>query len=183
MAKPREQNARFARLLSHVASILVEAPEELFNKVGTAVAGFVNRTAEDYGTERETEVRELWTKAWTGKGQSEPQTVDIGEPLTEALNHPAGKLAEAALTRLRKYEPRTGEGIPTGVRPYFEAISKDRDGQLGRVMLATRLYYLFVIDPDWATEHIIVRLSPGQSQEAANLGLLTDGRRGSARTF
>ena len=169
LAEPREQHVRFARLLSHVAGILVEAPEELFNEVGAAAAGFVNKIAEEYGTEREIEFSVLWMKAWTGKGQGEPQTVDMGEPLTDALNHPAGKLAEGALTRLRKCEPRIGEGIPAGVKPYFEAIGKDRDGHLARVMLATRLYYLFSIDPDWATEHMIARLSPGQSQEAANL--------------
>ena len=36
-------------------------------------------------------------------------------------------------------------------------------------MLATRLYYLFAIDPDWTTEHLISRLNDGQSQEAADL--------------
>ena len=169
LAEPRAQNARFVRLLGHVGNILAEAPQELFNEVGSAAAGFVNRIAEEYGTEREAEFRVLWTKVWTGKRQGEPQTVNMGEPLTDALNHPAGKLAEAALTRLQKYEPRTGEGIPVGVRPYFEAIGKDRDWYLGRVMLATRLYYLFAIDPDWATEHLIARLSPGRSQEAVNL--------------
>ena len=169
LAEPRVQNARFVRLLGHVGNILAEAPQELFNEIGSAAAGFVNRIAEEYGTEREAEFRVLWTKAWTCKGQGEQQTVNMGEPLTDALNHPAGKLAEAALTRLQKYEPRTGEGISVGVRPYFEAIGKDRDWYLGRVMLATRLYYLFAIDPDWATEHLIARLSPGRSQEAVNL--------------
>ena len=91
------------------------------------------------------------------------------EPLTDALNHPAGKLAEAALTRLRKYEPKTGTGIPVEVRSYFDAIANDPDGHLGRVMLATRLYYLFAIDPDWTTEHLISRLNAGQSQDAADL--------------
>ena len=36
-------------------------------------------------------------------------------------------------------------------------------------MLATRLHYLFAVDPDWATEHMIARLSPGRSQETASL--------------
>ena len=36
-------------------------------------------------------------------------------------------------------------------------------------MLATRLYHLFAIDPAWTAEHVIRRLSPGQSDEAADL--------------
>ena len=36
-------------------------------------------------------------------------------------------------------------------------------------MLATRLHYLFAVHPDWATEHVIARLSPDRSQEAASL--------------
>ena len=72
----------------------------------------------------------------------------MGEALTNALNHPAGKLAEAALTRLRKYEPLTEAGIPVDVGPYFDAIGEEPGGHLGRVMLATRLHYLFAVDPD-----------------------------------
>ena len=36
-------------------------------------------------------------------------------------------------------------------------------------MLATRLHYLFAVDPAWTTEHMIARLSLAQSQEATNL--------------
>ena len=169
LAGPREGNEPPAKLHAHVARILAEAPDELFSKIGSAGAGFVSRLAEEYEIDRENEFGLLWTKAWIGKGEVEPETVDLGDPLTDALNHPAGKLAEAALTRLRKYEPLSGAGIPGAVRPYFDAIGEDPGGHLGRVMLATRLHYLFAIDPDWATEHVIARLRPGQSQEAGNL--------------
>ena len=169
LAEPRERNGQPARLHDHVAGILAEAPDGLFNEIGSAVAGFVSRLAEAYGTDREDDFRLLWMKAWTGKEDVEPETVDLGDPLTDALNHPAGKLAEAALVRLRKYEPEIGAGLPEAVRPYFDAIGEDPGGQLGRVMLATRLHYLFAVDLGWATEHVIARLSPGRSQEAASL--------------
>ena len=32
-----------------------------------------------------------------------------------------------------------------------------------------RLHYLFSIDPDWTREHVLARLSPGQSEEAGRL--------------
>ncbi|MDE0240970.1 MAG: hypothetical protein OXQ84_12370, partial [bacterium] len=109
------------------------------------------------------------TRPWPGREVVEPAVAELGDPLTEALNHPAGKLAEAALARLRKHQPEMGAGLPGPVRQYFEAIGEDPDGQLGRVMLAMRLHYLFAVDPDWATEHMIARLDPARSQEAASL--------------
>ena len=169
LAEPRERKGQPARLLDHVAGILAEAPDGLFNETGSAVAGFVSRLAEAYGIDREDDFGLLWTKAWTGKENVEPETVDLGDPLTDALNHPAGKLTEAALARLQKYEPEVGAGLPGAVRRYFDAIGEDPDGRLGRVMLAMRLHYLFAVDPDWAREHIIARLDPGRSQEAPSL--------------
>ena len=69
LAEPRERSERLARLHNHVARILAEAPEELCKEVESAVTGFVNRLAEEYGTERETEFGVLWTKAWNSKGE------------------------------------------------------------------------------------------------------------------
>ena len=87
LAEPRERSERLARLHNHVARILAEAPEELCKEVESAVTGFVNRLAEEYGTERETEFEVLWTKAWNSKGEG---GTEMREPLTDALNHPAG---------------------------------------------------------------------------------------------
>ena len=69
---------------AHVACILGEAPDRLFDEVDSAVASFVSRLAEEYGTDREAEFGVLWTKAWTGKGEREPKTVEMGEVLTDA---------------------------------------------------------------------------------------------------
>ena len=93
LAEPRERKGQPARLHDHVAGILAEAPDGLFNEIGSAVAGFVSRLAEEYGNDREDDFGLLWMKAWIEKGDVEPETVDLGDPLTDALNHPAGKLA------------------------------------------------------------------------------------------
>ena len=169
LAGPHAGNGPPTRLHAHVAGILVEAPDELFNEIGPAGAGFVRRLAEECGIDREAEFGLLWTKAWICKGAVGPKTVDMGDPLTDALHHPAGKLAEAAVMRLRKHEPLSRAGMHAAVRPYFEAIAEDPDGHSGRVMLATWLHYLFVIDPDWTADRMIARLDPGQSPEAGNL--------------
>ena len=111
LAEPVEPKERRARLHDHVAGILADAPDRLFNEVGSAVAGFVNRLAQEYGTDREAEFGMLWAKAWREKQEGEPETVEMGEALTDALNHPAGKLAEAAEWSLEFLRPLEGRGL------------------------------------------------------------------------
>ena len=169
LGEPGEPKAQFAKLRDHVAGVLTAAPDRLFKEVGSAFASFVKRLAEEYGADREGEFRVLWTKTWAGAEEPESKTADMGDPLTDALNHPAGKLAEGAMTRLQKYEPVASAGIPEEVRPYFDAIGQGSGGHLGRVMLMTQLHYLFMIDGDWVAKHLIARLSPARSEEASNL--------------
>ena len=158
---PRERPAVKRRMRYYVAQLLADAPDELFANVGTAVAGFVKELAEECEIDQEQELMALWRKAWRGIGENGSDVIGLDNPLTDALNHAAGKLAEAALIRLWKYEPVAGAGLPAAVQHYFDSIGGDPGGQLGRVMLATRLHQLFAIDPDWASEHLIARLDPG----------------------
>ena len=153
-----------------VARLLVTAPDELFGEIDATAADFVKGLAKAYGAEREQEIEMLWTRAWRAVGRRRPAAIGVlDEPLTDALNDPAGRLADAALDRLSKHGPGVGGNLPVPVRPYFEAIAREPNGHLGRVMLATRLHYLFAVDPDWVGERLIPLFSPGQSQEAGNL--------------
>ena len=163
----RRQQKLKSRLEEYVARLLSDAPDELFSGVGSAAADFVMDLAEVYGVERETSLRTLWHKAWKGV-RCDPQ-VYSDDPVGDALNHTAGKLSEAALTRLWKYEPKANDGLPESVRPYFDAVVTDPNGYLGRVMLAARLHQLFTIAPDWTGEHLIPLLSPPGSDEARGL--------------
>ncbi len=161
------QKERTVRLDWYVAYVLTNAPGELLKNVGSAPATFVKRLAEASGIDRETKLKTLWERVWIASDQSEE--TDSDDPLTEALNHTYGELAEAALIRLWKYEPRIGEGLPPSVGSYFDRISADPDGHFGRVMLATRLHQLFSIDRDWVVKHLIPFFSPRGSEEANNL--------------
>ena len=167
IAFPHERPVRNRRLENFVAQVLRGAPDELFADVDSAAAAFVGRLAEDRPTDQESELMALWERAWTGKGRM--TTRDLEDPLQDALNHAAGKLADAALVRLRKYKPETGGGLPQQVRSYFEKVADDRDGQLGRVMLAASLHYLHVIDRNWVEASLLPLLNPERSEEAAAL--------------
>ena len=160
---------RHVRLKALVGQLVSSAPDRLIADIGPAAARLMKDLAEDIGADREQEWGALWARVWSGVDKTKPPIGDLDDLLTEALNHPAGILAEAALARLWKYEQENAEGLPPAVRPYFDAIDADRDGHLGRVMLATRLYRLFAIDPEWTREHLLSRLSAVGSDEARDL--------------
>ena len=153
-----------------VARILADAPDELYEEIGSAFADIVKGLANAYGTDREPEFAVLWERAWRIPGRRAPPEVAVAEePLDQALNDPAGKLADAALARLRKHQPKVGEGLPEPLRPSFDVIATDPGGHLGRVMLTTRLYRLFAIDPNWVQQRLIPLLDPNTSLEAPDL--------------
>ena len=157
-------------LHERAARCLLKAPDWLFDEVEDAVAELVKELAKTFGTDREGEIAELWEKGWNAvRRQAPAQIVLLDEPLTDALNDPAGKLADAALARLSKYGPRAGNRLPEPVRRYFNAITEEPSGHLGRVMIATRLHYLYAVDQDWVSERLIPRFRPGESDEASNL--------------
>ena len=79
---------------------------ELFEEIGTPITSIVEEQAKTCATEREAEFARFWARAWNAAAAKEVENViGIGDPMTDALNHPAGKLAEAALSRLSKYKP------------------------------------------------------------------------------
>ena len=140
-----------------VVQLLAYAPDDLFSRVDSAAASFVNELAEKYGIDQETKLRRLWDKAWEGAPGAASSSVDL---LDRALSNAMGRLAEAALVRLWKYAPTFGGTLPAPVRPYFDKIARDPKGYWGRVRLVRRLYDLFGIDPDWNREHLIPLLDP-----------------------
>ena len=170
------------RLMSHLASIrrdgnaateveddvsqvLSNAPGDLFVNVTTAVTEFVRGIAQAWDRGRESEFRVLWEKAWISA------TIDVGsdnnDPVSHAINHGAGKLAEAALFRLWEYEPPPQSGLPSSVRFYFDTIATSSNGHPGRVVLASRLNLLFAIDPRWTETQLIRRLDPSVNPSEA----------------
>ena len=163
IATLRHQQKLSEKLEKHVARVLEHAPDALFLGVGSAAAVFVKDFAETHPVDREESFRTLWSKAW--KGVSRDGKTGSDDPITEAFGDVAGCLAEAALFRLWKYEPKANAGLPEPVRSYFDAVATDPNGHLGCVMLASRLYELFTTDPDWTHEHLIPLLGQLDSDE------------------
>src|SRR5262245_54677354 len=88
-----------------------------------------------------------------------------------AINHPAGVLAEALLSRLWSLELRTGSGIPNEFADHFDIIlSGDTLAhQLARVILASCLPQLFQLDQHWAVAKLIPLMHMGSKEETPGL--------------
>ena len=157
------------QIRNDIARSLATAPDELFAKVDSAAAELVKNLAAEYGRSQEQEFGAIWVKAWRGVVSGPMEAENQEDLFTVALNHGAGKLADAALMRLRKFKPQAGEGLPSPVREYFDTIINHRKGKLGRIMLAASLYSLFTVDRDWAKNNLISRLNLQSSNEARDL--------------
>ena len=153
-------------LQRYIARVLADAPPDFFSNVESAAALFVGALAEQYDVDREASLKSLWDKVWDNA--SDMEASEDG-PVERALHNATGRLGEAALARLWKYQPKPGGAIPATVRPYFDKIAEDPRGHYGRVMLAVRLWDLFGIDPGWTKRKLIPLLDPSRSDRAQDL--------------
>jgi hypothetical protein len=79
------------------------------------------------------------------------------EPVTEAINHPVGHVAEALLNVWFKRMPNDNDLLPKDIEPFFTTMCDVRTVELrhGRVLLASRLIALFRVDSSWTDQHLL----------------------------
>lgn len=104
--------------------------------------------------------------------------------LGEAINHPGGKLTEFWLFALSRRRAEAGEewnGLPEEYRRYLGAVLSGASyaAELGRVVLASQMFFLFSTDADWTRENVLPLLDwsiEARRAEQAWHGFLTWGR-------
>lgn len=86
-----------------------------------------------------------------GDGQS------IQQPVTEAINHPIGHVAQALIDLWFKREPNDGDGLPAEIDSLFTQLCDVRIQRFrhGRVLLASRLIALFRVDRQWTEKCLL----------------------------
>ena len=156
------------KLQMKVGKLLVKAPDALFSNPESAFTAFIKKIAKMSSVEQESEVDTLWNKAWLGFEVDESWGKYSKDPHGIALNSTPGMLSHAALSRLLKYNAPPKSGLPLPIKQYFDKIVDGPKGRLGRVILATKLDYLFAVDEDWVNMHLIPLLQIG-SEEANEL--------------
>jgi len=79
------------------------------------------------------------------------------DPLADAINYPAGILAETILEVLRSKPLGRGENLPDDVRILLDRLFQTATpaGRLARVIISSRLALLHAVDETWAREWAI----------------------------
>jgi hypothetical protein len=81
----------------------------------------------------------------------------INEPVTEAIDHPIGHIAQALLNLWLTRKPNDNDLLPAEIEPFLTqmcdvGIERFRHG---RVLLASRLIALFRVDRSWTAKHLL----------------------------
>lgn len=85
----------------------------------------------------------------------------IDQPVTEAINHPVGHVAQALLNLLFKRELNDNDGLPADLKCIFTTLCDIRVLRYrhGRVILFSQLISLFRVDREWTEQHLLPLLS------------------------
>lgn len=94
--------------------------------------------------------------------------VPIEQPVTEAINHPIGKVTEALINLWFKQNPNDDEQISNDIKPFFAEICNVQIERFrhGRVLLASQLIALFRVDRLWTEQNLMPLFSWDNSSEA-----------------
>jgi hypothetical protein len=81
----------------------------------------------------------------------------INQPVTDAINHPIGRVTQVLLNLWLRREPNDNESLPKDIEPFFTKLSEVGLAQFchGRVLLASRLIALFRVDQSWTEKNLL----------------------------
>lgn len=148
--------------VSRVLDALLKIARTHSRWLGRAGAGPISRTlaslADEIVKSKERAFLELWDYCVSAAALNPSSTLlNPHNPVEEALNAPMGDLAAALLARLFRRAPKPGGGIPRNLIGRFNIMWAGSASvyRLGRVIIASRLLWLYRIDPNWVTETIL----------------------------
>jgi hypothetical protein len=168
-AKEDDLRTRLIEILSTVPSVLFDQFE-----YSRSVADLLDSLRSSLAKERQVEsFWGLFDRA-LGASEDDPENSDepeSGEWVTLAINRSLGRLATAFFSAIFAYQLKASDGIPIEHRERLDQLVgfKRRDHRLARVIAASRLPYLFAVDPDWTRATLIPSMDWANEDEATAL--------------
>ena len=156
----------------HYAAPLVQTmPEATLHEIIHAVTWWMEATSKGIGRHEHIlldlccRVLALPLEAGTGiwrNGES------IGEPVTEAINHPVGHVIQALINLWFKRKPNDDDRLPADIAPFFTQICDVQVNRFrhGRVLLGSHLIALFRVDRPWTERYLLPLLDWCRPTEA-----------------
>jgi hypothetical protein len=102
-------------------------------------------------------------------GNATPHNDDsLGQPVTQAINHPVGLVTQAVINLWFKRNPNDNDRLPDEIKSFFTQICNFQEHRFrhGRVLLGSRLIALFRVDRAWTECHLLPLFDWGRSIEA-----------------
>jgi len=145
------QTRQDAESAASVARLLLDMPEEGLLEISSAAVSWLNENVEMIDDS-------LLLPLWDSIAEASmlgPTATPSNDIFSDALNSPAGRLAEVLLKKLVRCQG--SEELPVGIQERFNKLigAPDRFGLLARVRLAAEASILFEREPLWTTEKII----------------------------
>ncbi|CUS32993.1 conserved hypothetical protein [Candidatus Nitrospira nitrosa] len=155
----------------YAAPLVQTMPDPVIQELAHGVAWWIETVSKSINQHEEILLnlcrRVLALPLETGTGMTsngEP----IDQPVTEAINHPVGRVTQALINRWFKRNPNDNDQLPADIKPFFTEIC---DVQLdrfrhGRVLLGSQLIALFRVERTWAEQYLLPLFSWDNPSEA-----------------
>ena len=152
-----------------IAPLLVDMPVGIYTEEGWAVARWVSKSTPAIipNTDSEEYYWTIFNKFIESVNREDAE--DIEEPVNNAINSPLGILTESLLKRIGSRELKKSAGIPDGPMENILNTLATKQGKsftLARVILASRLYYFYIVAPEWTKEKLIPKFDWQEPEEA-----------------
>ena len=164
---------------------MIDEHFEIVQAAPSGVAGLLERIADADGLSSDDldRIERIGEQVLPFSNGREPSFQRAGRTdwLTSTINHPAGHIALSWLKLLSAHmaTDRSG-GIPPAQRARYEALLGDQgpNGLLARVAFASHAHFLFSMDAEWTTAHVLPffdwSINPDRAEQAWS-GFLTWG--------
>jgi|WetSurMetagenome_2_1015567.scaffolds.fasta_scaffold12020_6 hypothetical protein len=157
-------------LWTEIAALLIQAPASFFEQEAWVISLWINKSIKTVLADSDDE-EYFWLLFDSLIKQAKlPETEDYNRIMDNAINHPMGIITEALISRFSARDIKVGETIIN-----FKLLSRinmllttnKQDSFLfAQVILMSRLYYFYIIDPEWAKINLIPLLDWKSSDKA-----------------
>ncbi len=143
-----------ARAWRCLGNLLASAPDNVVKELADSLGGWLKTVAaSDTGNDRD--VLSLINRI-LALYRNEP-VKEHDDPVSLALNHPVGKVTEAALRWWSRQNLEDHQGLPAEINSIFTDLCDTRVASFrhGRTLLAQSVIALFRVDPEWTKKHLL----------------------------
>lgn len=137
----------------YMAPVLITSPESTLQSLGHAVSWWLRAISKTF----EGHEAHFFTLSRRILALDLQDSVDTEDPVGRAINHPVGHVTEALLRWWYRRSLEDSQGLPDELRPIFVELCDTGVEKLrhGRVLLTAHVIFLFRVDPDWTTQHLL----------------------------